>query len=52
MLEIYVWPDGSWMFKEAYCAVVELYKGDDFFSLFVEEGLEDDEIDRLVSEAL
>ena len=48
MSEIYVWPDGSWMLKEDYCENICRYKGDDFFSMFVEEILEDDEIDKLV----
>ena len=52
MLEIYVWPDGTWKFKEDYCEIGDRYKGYDFFSLFVEEALEDDEIDNLVLEAV
>ena len=52
MLEIYVWPDGSWVSKEGYCENEYRYKGDDFFSMFVEEALEDDEIDNLVLEAV
>ena len=52
MLEIYVWPDGTWMFKEDYCENEYRFKGDDFFSMFVEEALEDDEIDNLVLEAV
>ncbi len=52
MLEIYVWPDGDWMFKEDYCENEYRYKSDDFLSMFVEEASDDDEIDRLVAEAL
>ena len=52
MQEIYVWPDGNWMVKEDYCEIGDRYKGDDFFSMFVEETLEEDEITKLVMEAL
>lgn len=44
MLEIYVWPDNSWMLKTDHCENDHRYKGDDFTSLFVEEGLDEDEI--------
>ena len=52
MRKIYVWPDHNWVFKEDYCENEYRYKGDDFLSMFVEEASEDDEIDRLVAEAL
>ncbi len=52
MRKIYVWPDYNWVFKEDYCENESRYKGDDFLSMFVEEASDDDEIDRLVAEAL
>lgn len=52
MLEIYVWPDGDWMWKEDYCENGDRYKGDDFFSMSVEEDLEEDDIAKLVMEAV
>lgn len=48
MSELHVWTDGSWILKEDYCENSYRYKGVDFFSMFVEEVLEDDEIDMLV----
>lgn len=52
MRKIYVWPDYNWVFKEDYCENEYRYKGDDFLSMFVEEDLEADEIDKLVAQEL
>lgn len=51
-VEIYVWPDCSWLYKTEYCEAEHRYKGEDFFSLFVEEGSEEADVFRTVLKEL
>ena len=46
--EVYVWPDGSWVWSEDYSDLEDTWKGDDFYVRYVKEDLTEEEIDALV----
>jgi len=41
---IFVWPDGTWVFKEDYCDDRDRWRGDDFHIMHIEGSPTDDEI--------
>ena len=51
--EIYVWPDGSWVWSEEHSELENTWKGDDFCCIrYVNEDLTEEEIDKLVIKEL
>ena len=46
--EIYVWPDGSWVWAEEHSELEDAWKGDDFYVRHVNATLTEEEIDALV----
>ena len=50
--EIYIWPDGSWVWSEDYSEPEDAWKGDDFYVRYVKEDLTEEEIDALVLKEL
>lgn len=52
MLEIYYWHDGTWMLSSEHCSTKHAWKGDFFNTLHIPKGHVEEEIDKIVVDAL
>lgn len=49
--DIYLWPDGSWMFAGEYCRELDDWKGDDYLTISGDEYVITPEGDVILKES-